>query len=124
LRVIIAGSRHVSLPNAIDLVQYGIEQFQALHGEITEIVSGGAPGIDTAAAIYANSRKVPFKEFPADWKTLGMAAGPIRNGRMAAYAREADGSLLLIWDGKSKGSKSMKEAATKKSLLIHEVMIP
>jgi hypothetical protein len=121
--VIIAGSRHVPLPSAIDWVESAVKEFQNLHGDITEVVSGGAMGIDSAAAIYANSRKIRFKEFPADWQTLGLAAGPVRNGKMAAYAREADGALLLIWDGKSKGSKSMKEAAMKKRLLIHEVII-
>ena len=59
------------------------------------------------------------KTFLPDWKTKGRAAGPIRNKEMAIYAD----ILLLIWDGKSRGSKSMKDEMLKLQKPIYEVII-
>jgi hypothetical protein len=56
---------------------------------------------------------------PARWDTEGKAAGPKRNKRMA----EAADALILVWDGKSKGSASMKSEAQKRGLKIFEVII-
>lgn len=60
-----------------------------------------------------------YKEFPADWKAHGKAAGPIRNKQMAEYAD----ALLLIWDGESKGSASMKNEMLKLNKPVYEVII-
>lgn len=73
-------------------------------GFITEIVSGTCSGIDLLGEQYAKDMlHANIKRFPADWKTYGKSAGPIRNRQMANYAD----ALLLIWDGESKGSASM-----------------
>jgi predicted Rossmann fold nucleotide-binding protein DprA/Smf involved in DNA uptake len=72
---------------------------------LTEIVSGKARGIDQLGEAWARARDIPIAPFPADWKKHKKAAGPIRNREMAAYA---DGALVL-WDGKSRGSKNMYE---------------
>ena len=47
-----------------------------------KIIHGGAAGADTLAREWAEVYGVPYREFPADWKTHGRAAGPIRNQRM------------------------------------------
>jgi hypothetical protein len=72
---------------------------------LTEVVSGCAPGIDRLGGAWAKRRGIPVKPFPADWDKHKKAAGPIRNREMAVYA---DGALVL-WDGKSPGSKNMYE---------------
>lgn len=36
---------------------------------------------------------LPVKQFPADWKTHGKAAGPIRNKQMAEYA---DAAIIFV----------------------------
>ena len=51
------------------------------------IIQGGATGADFCAKIFALDEydQVPLiqhKEFPADWKTHGKAAGSIRNQQM------------------------------------------
>jgi hypothetical protein len=51
-------------------------------GNITMIINGGANGADKLSSWWAKKRGVPFKEFPADWKKHGRAAGPIRNQEM------------------------------------------
>lgn len=47
-----------------------------------ELIYGAAPGADTLAARAALSLGMPVKQYPADWKTHGKAAGPIRNRQM------------------------------------------
>ena len=84
-----------------------------------EIVSGKAKGVDEAGEDYADSYSIPIKRFPADWKTHGKAAGPIRNKQMAEYADV----LLLIWDGKSKGSKNMKETMESMGKPVYEIIV-
>lgn len=81
----------------------------------TEIVHGGCRGVDSAANQIFESR-LPVVAFPAKWDEHGRAAGPIRNAEMAAYADE----LLLIWDGKSRGSASMKREMEKAGKPVHE----
>lgn len=64
--------------------------------EVSEFRHGGADGADWCAAVAAKRASVhvvAFRVTPADWKKLGKAAGPIRNGRML---REGTGVDLLI----------------------------
>ena len=62
----------------------------------------------------SRSSNVWLRGFPADWDGLGKGAGHIRNKQMAEYATD----LLLIWDGKSRGSKNMLEEAKSHDLNI------
>lgn len=50
--------------------------------EVSEIISGMAPGADTFAAEWAERFGFPLLKFHADWAKHGRAAGPIRNQRM------------------------------------------
>ena len=54
--------------------------------EIIVIVSGHASGADALGEHYAQERSYETEIYPADWKTNGRAAGPIRNAQMAAVA--------------------------------------
>ncbi len=69
---------------------------------ITEIVSGGARGVDTAAAAFAEKQGIKIKVFLPDWDKFGRAAGPIRNKQIVEYCDE----IIAFWDGKSPGTKS------------------
>jgi YspA, cpYpsA-related SLOG family len=114
MKLIIAGGR--------DLVAsiYEIQMLLNHHKVVpTEIVSGGANGIDSCGEVYAFSRSIPVKKFPANWKKHGKAAGPLRNTEMAKYAD----ALLLIWDGKSRGSASMKSLMKATGKPIYEAVI-
>lgn len=104
MKVIIAGGRDITIQ---ELVDETVAEFQATIGEITEVVCGGATGVDTLGKRWAESRRIPVKTFPAEWNKHGAAAGPIRNREMAKYAD----ALILVWDGKSRGSASMKREA-------------
>lgn len=72
---------------------------------ITEVVSGCATGIDRLGEQWARANNIPIKEMPADWNTHGKSAGPQRNRAMAEYADAA----IVVWDGKSHGSRNMIE---------------
>ena len=83
--------------------------------DITIVVSGGAPGVDTLGEQYADEMNIPVHVYEADWDKHGRAAGPIRNRKMAENAE----ALIALWDGKSKGTKNMIETATKKGLMVY-----
>jgi predicted Rossmann fold nucleotide-binding protein DprA/Smf involved in DNA uptake len=110
MRVIIAGSRTIwDYPLLTQVIR-------ASGLQINEVVSGGAKGIDHLGQRWAAMKRLPCSRFPAEWKRYGKAAGPRRNRQMAAYAD----ALLLVWDGKSRGSADMLEAAQAAGLLIYE----
>ena len=68
---------------------------------VSEIVSGGASGIDRIAADYAHKSGIKLTEFLPEYNRYRRAAPLKRNEAIARYADEA----LAIWDGRSKGTK-------------------
>lgn len=110
MKVIVAGSRHI---DDYELVRRAIQESRF---DISEIVSGGARGVDQLGERYANEVGVPVKRFEADWSQHGKAAGPLRNAEMAQYAD----ALVLVWDGKSKGSANMRQQALARGLQVFE----
>jgi len=91
---------------------HDIDALDALN--ITEVVSGCATGADTCGEEWAKSRNIPIKQFPADWKKLKHAAGPIRNRQMAQYA-----DAVVLFPG-GKGTLNMFNEAKKHGLIIHD----
>lgn len=114
MKVIVAGSRNIRLRS--ELVK---EIFELCFKEVEEIVSGTCSGPDLAGERFGEDYGIPIKRFPPDWNKHGKAAGPIRNREMADYAD----ALLLIWDGKSRGSKNMLSEAKKRGLRIVELIV-
>lgn len=108
MKVIIAGGRDY---DEFKVLYTAMNKFLILH-PITEVVYGGAQGADAFGACWAADQHIPVKLFPADWKTLGKAAGPIRNHDMAKYADW----LVAFWDGRSRGTKNMIDNAFKEKI--------
>lgn len=106
MKTIVAGTRGVS---ALSVVEAAIALSDF---EITELVSGGCRGVDQLAEMWAVASNIPIKRFPADWKSYGKAAGPIRNQQMAEYGD----ALIAVWDGASKGTADMIRRAKAKGL--------
>jgi hypothetical protein len=52
---------------------------------IDEIIEGCARGADQMAEEWARLHHVSLHHFPADWKRIGRAAGPVRNREMLAH---------------------------------------
>jgi hypothetical protein len=139
MRVIIAGSRYISEDIALRKVQaiLGIEYtatkdvhlFLKADSEckrITKLVSGCANGPDQVSflleeELYEEGLIPSFTvdEFHANWADHGRSAGPRRNKLMA---QNAD-LLILVWNGKSKGSKNMKEEMEKLGKPVVEIIL-
>jgi hypothetical protein len=109
MKTIIAGSRTIDKYNLV------CEAVTNSGFDITEIVSGGAKGVDEVGERYGKNHAIPVRIFPADWSTHGRSAGPIRNKKMAEYAD----ALVAIWDGSSKGTKHMLNEANDRGLAIY-----
>lgn len=111
MKVIIAGSRNgVPYETLLDAIEKS-------GFEITEVISGGAPGVDTQAEVWAGGKRLPVTRFPANWVKFGKSAGPRRNAQMAEYGE----ALIALWNGNTKGSGTynMIETAKKKGLKVY-----
>lgn len=109
MRVIVAGSR--------DATEAQVNEALARCpwiGFASAIVSGTARGADEFGERWAAKQGVEVRRFPADWRTHGKRAGPIRNRQMA---QNADG-LVAVWDGRSRGTKTMIEFAQQRGLRV------
>lgn len=77
---------------------------------VTEIVSGGAKGIDQCAEIYAKKHHLKLTVFLPDYFQYGRAAPLKRNEQIVNYAD----CILAFWNGKSRGTKHTVNYARKK----------
>lgn len=104
-RIVISGCRSYNEAKAyIDFCLTNIRKKNSI-----VIVSGCATGADAIGERYARENGFKIEKYPADWKTYGKSAGPIRNKQMA----EVGDYIICFWDGESKGTKSMIELAKK-----------
>lgn len=118
MKLIIAGSRsiHLKPDEVLDII---VEKLGVGVGwEISEIVSGAAIGVDRSGEEFADAYSIKLTRFPAGWSKYGKGAGPKRNLEMAERAD----ALLLIWDGKSKGSANMKARMLGMGKPVYEVV--
>lgn len=104
MKVAIIGSRNLGV--------IGLENF--LPENVTEIISGGAKGVDTCAREYAQSHNIPLKEFLPDYSRFGRSAPLKRNLEIIAYAD----FVLAFWDGKSHGTKYVIDNCKKQDIPI------
>lgn len=81
---------------------------------ISEVVSGGARGVDSGGETWAKKRGIPIKQFLPNWDEYGKAAGMIRNRAMADYA-----AAVALFPG-GRGTSNMKEEAKRRGLVIYE----
>lgn len=111
MKTIIAGSREITDYNIVHKAVYESPWV------ITEVVSGGARGVDSLGEQAAAAFAIPVKVFPAAWDLHGRAAGPIRNQQMAEYSE----GLIAIWDGVSVGTHDMIKRAERMKLRVHVI---
>lgn len=113
MRVLVCGGRDftdkAALYRALDAVH-------RKHG-ITDLIEGEAPGADSLAREWALEAQVCLLPFPADWKTHGRAAGPIRNARMLA---EGKPDAVVAFPG-GRGTADMVRQAKEAGIPVWEV---
>ena len=119
MKVIVAGGRDFK---NYKLLKCTLDNFQQEYGNITEVVSGTAKGVDKLGEQYANENNIHIKRFVPDWEGLGKKAGHVRNRQMGDYAKEHNGMLVAFWDKHSRGTKGMIDYAKKiglKSVVVY-----
>ncbi len=90
MKVAIIGSRGLQVDN---IGSY-------LPESVSEIVSGGAKGIDSCAREYALKNNIKLTEFLPEYERYGKSAPLKRNIRIVDYADE----IIAFWDGSSHGT--------------------
>lgn len=101
MKIAIVGSRNLRVTNLADYLPEGI----------TEIVSGGARGIDSCAREYAESTGLLLTEFLPDYAKYGRAAPLRRNLQIIDYADR----VIAFWDGVSCGTQFVIDNCKKKN---------
>ena len=91
MKVAVIGSRSLTVRNLEEYLPQGV----------TEIVSGGAKGIDTCAREYAQREGLKLTEFLPDYQRYGHSAPLRRNLEIIRYADE----VIAFWDGQSHGTR-------------------
>jgi len=103
MKIAIIGSR--SFDNYGKLESFVLSRISL--SDISEVVSGGARGADTLAALFAEVHNVPLRLFPAEWDSYGKQAGFLRNQKIIDYCDK----VFAFWDGSSKGTSHSIELA-------------
>ena len=98
VKLLVAGSRSIC---NFDIGQY--------IDDVTLIINGGARGVDTLAEKYADEHKISKVILHPEYKKYGKAAPLVRN----KYMVDICDKVLIIWDGKSSGTKYTIEYANK-----------
>lgn len=101
MKLLVVGSRGIM---DFDLSEY-------ISSNVDTVISGGAHGIDSLAEIYADSHRISKYIIRPDYARYGRAAPIRRNDLMIDMADE----VLVIWDGKSKGTQYVLDRARKKN---------
>lgn len=104
MRVAVIGSRGLLVE---DLGKY-------LPDATTEIISGGAKGVDASAREYALRHGLKLTEYLPEYSRYGRAAPLKRN---ITIIENAD-LVLAFWDGMSRGTKFVIDSCKKRNIPI------
>ena len=99
MKLLVAGSRSIT---NFDLSPY-------ISKEVDVIISGGADGIDFLAEQYADLHRISKYIVRPHYNLYGRAAPLKRNEKMVDMAD----TVLIVWDGQSKGTQHTIEYAKK-----------
>ena len=86
-----------------------IKYFDFSKLKLTNVISGGALGIDSAVRLYCMGKGIPLTEIKPIYSSFGRSAPIIRNKEIV---QKAD-LIYAIWDRKSKGTKFVIDYALK-----------
>ena len=109
MKIAIIGSSSLSVSN--------FEKYLPVN--TTEIVSGGAKGIDQCAAEYAQAHGLKLTVFLPEYNLYGRVAPLKRNDEIIIYADE----VIAFWDGRSKGTAYVIEKCRKQNKPVKTVIV-
>ena len=110
MKVAVIGSRGLTVS---DLGKY-------LPENTTEIVSGGAKGIDTCARNHALSNGIKLTEFLPEYRKYGRGTPLKRNLLIIDYSD----LVIAFWDGKSRGTKYVIDHCKKQGVKVQVHILP
>ena len=102
MRVAVIGSRGLQIENLGDYLPL----------ETTEIISGGAKGVDICAREYAQRHGLKLTEYLPEYSQYGRAAPLKRN---ITIIENAD-LVMAFWDGRSCGTKYVIDNCKKRNI--------
>lgn len=91
MKVAIIGSRNLT----------NVEISKYIPENVTEIISGGARGIDTLAEEWADKNGIPKMIIKPEYERFKRGAPLKRNEKIVELADV----IIALWDGKSRGTK-------------------
>jgi hypothetical protein len=98
MKIAVVGSRNIAVNNIGKYIPH-----------CDEIISGGAVGIDTCAAKYAQENGIKLTVIVPQYERYGRAAPIVRNKEIVDYADK----IIAFWDGNSRGTLSVIKYAEK-----------
>lgn len=101
MKLAIIGSRNID-PEIEELQKH-------IPKNVTEIVSGGARGVDSKAEQLAEKMNLGLTVIRPDYKRYGRGA-PLRRNKQIVEAADC---VLALWDGKSRGTQNTVNWAKK-----------
>ena len=113
--IIVYGTRK---EKRFSVVNKALKAYESVHGLISLIIEGGAPGIDTLARKWAKLHGVNCITYWANWTGLGNDAGPLRNQRMIDDWIEVINAVICIPVPKSIGTWDCRRRAKKAKIRI------
>ena len=124
--ILVTGTRTDARKGAISKTLSALVRY-ASADEPFHLIVGDATGVDAEANEWYEKytgKKNPDK-FYADWNTLGKFAGPERNGRMVALAKEAMAVVLAVYHPdptQRRGTNDCVKQAKEAGLTVLEVL--
>lgn len=115
MRVLICGGREASREQRLAVTRW--VKGRLSRGDV--VIHGAASGIDEAAGAAAKIKGLRIEAYPADWKTHGRAAGPIRNRQMLVDGKP---DLVVAFPG-GRGTANMVRQAREHGVAV-EVITP
>lgn len=109
MKVAVVGSRSLCVEHLEEYLPKGT----------TEIISGGAEGVDTSAREYALEHGLKLTEFLPEYSRYKRSAPLKRN---LTIIENAD-LVLAFWDGKSRGTKYVIEQCKKREIPVTVFLI-
>ena len=110
MKIGVIGSRNLNVEN--------LEKY--LPVSVTEIISGGAVGIDRCAREYAIANGIKITEFLPEYEKYGRVAPLKRNLKIIEYSD----LILAFWDQKSKGTKFVIDNCKKMNVPVEIKLLP